>query len=193
MAEIPNAADLAREIADALEGDGVPYAVGGAIALGYYTAPRATRDVDVNVFVPPEQGLAPLLERLARLGFEADAPLDVLRRSALEEGQFRGSIRGMRVDVFVPALEYYASLVKRRRRVTLLGRPLWILGPEDLVVLKMVFYRRKDLADVEAVLTDQKPALDRTFIRATLADLVGEDDPRLSALDEIERDVDQSE
>ena len=55
----------------------------------------------------------------------------------------------MRVDVFLPAFEYYASL------------------------------------------TDQ-PALDRSFIRATLADLVGADDPRLSVLGEIERDVDQS-
>lgn len=29
----------------------VPYAIGGAIALGFYTPPRATVDVDVNAFV----------------------------------------------------------------------------------------------------------------------------------------------
>ncbi|MGH7900002.1 MAG: hypothetical protein ACREQQ_18750 [Candidatus Binatia bacterium] len=192
MADIPNAADLAREIADALEADGISYAIGGAIALGFYTAPRATRDVDVNVFVPPAKGLGGLLDSLGRLGFEAAATPEALRRSTLEEGQFQGSIRGMRVDVFVPALDYYGTLETRRRRVSLLGRPLWILAPEDLVVLKMVFFRRKDLADVEAELTDQKPELDRAFIRSMLTELVGGQDPRLTALDDIERDVDRA-
>jgi hypothetical protein len=193
MTEIPSAADLARDIADVLEADGMPYAIGGAIALGFYTAPRGTRDVDVNVFVPPAEGLEALLRSLERVGFEANAPSATVRRSAIEEGQFRGAARGMRVDVFVPAIDYYASLEARRRRVPLLGRPLWILSPEDLVVLKMLFFRRKDLADVEAVLTDQKPSLDREFIRATLIELVGEADPRVPALAEIERDVDEAE
>ena len=36
----------------ALDDAGIPHAVGGAIALGYYAEPRATIDVDINVFVP---------------------------------------------------------------------------------------------------------------------------------------------
>ncbi len=57
------------------------------------------------------------------------------------------------------------------------------------MVLKMVFFRRKDLADVEAVLWDQSD-LDRDFVRRTLTDLVGGEDERLRVLAEIERDVD---
>ena len=37
---------------DALDEAAIPHAVGGAIALGYYAEPRATIDVDINVFVP---------------------------------------------------------------------------------------------------------------------------------------------
>ncbi len=67
---------------------------------------------------------------------------------------------------------------------------MWILGPEDLVVLKLMFFRRKDLADVEAVLRDQRGSLDRSFVRSRLIELVGADDERIHALGEIERDVD---
>ena len=98
----------------------------------------------------------------------------------------------MRVDVFVPAIAYYAQLASRRRQATLLGKPLWILSSEDLVVLKMMFFRRKDLADVEAVLRDQGTSVDRRFVRRQLIELIGLEDERLAALDAIERDVDAS-
>jgi hypothetical protein len=68
---------------------------------------------------------------------------------------------------------------------------LWIVGPEDLAVVKLMFFRRKDLADVEAMLRDQGKTLDREYIRRTLASLVGDDDERLTELRAIERDVDR--
>ncbi len=40
---------VARIVADAMEAGGVPYAIGGAIALGYWGAARGTQDVDLNV------------------------------------------------------------------------------------------------------------------------------------------------
>jgi predicted nucleotidyltransferase len=192
MAEGATAAEVARAVADALERHGLPYALGGAIALGFYAAPRATVDVDVNVFVPPADELPRALAALADAGFTPDEDERRLQARANAEGQFRGSIGGMRVDVFVPAIAYYAQLASRRREVTLLGRRLWIVGPEDLVVLKMMFFRRKDLADVEAILRDQQSSLDRQFIRRQLIELVGAEDERLVALDTIERDVDAS-
>jgi predicted nucleotidyltransferase len=192
MAEGATAAEVARAVADALERHGLPYALGGAIALGFYAAPRATVDVDVNVFVPPADELPRALAALADAGFTPDEDERRLQARANAEGQFRGSIGGMRVDVFVPAIAYYAQLASRRREVTLLGRRLWIVGPEDLVVLKMMFFRRKDLADVEAILRDQQSSLDRQFIRRHLIELVGAEDERLVALDTIERDVDAS-
>jgi hypothetical protein len=133
--------DVARRLADALEARGVDYALGGALALGYYATPRATVDVDINIFAAPASRLDEVLGLLRAEGFAPDSP-DTLRRSALEDGQFRGRIDGVRVDVFVPAIEFYASLNDRKREVTLLGRPIQILGPEDLLILKLMFFRR---------------------------------------------------
>ena len=191
LERILTAAELARQLADALESANLPYAVGGAIALAYYAPPRATVDVDLNVFVSPTGGLSRVVEVLAQAGFEPDEPLPALQRRAETDGQFRGRAHGLRVDVFVPAFAFYAELESRRRGVKLGERPIWILSPEDLVVLKMMFFRRKDLADVEAVLRDQKGKLDRAAVRQKLVELVGEDDERLRELEKIENDVDE--
>ncbi len=190
MDDLPTAAEAARVVADALEGHGLPYAIGGAIALGFYAVPRATVDLDINVFAVPPEALPQTLSALAEAGFVADEDADSLQQRATSEGQFRGHLSGLRVDVFVPAIAYYAELATRRRQIVLLGRPAWILGPEDLVVLKMMFFRRKDLADVEAVLREQGQSLDRSFVRAKLIELVGAEDERVRELAVIERDVD---
>ena len=44
----PSASEAARRIADALEAAGIPYGIGGALALGVWGFPRATKDVDVD-------------------------------------------------------------------------------------------------------------------------------------------------
>ncbi|HUB08013.1 MAG TPA: hypothetical protein VMB50_13465 [Myxococcales bacterium] len=49
--ETPSAAQVGRLLADACERTSIPYALGGALALGVWGFPRATVDVDLDVFV----------------------------------------------------------------------------------------------------------------------------------------------
>lgn len=184
MADWRDPVAVARGLADALEAAGLPYAIGGALALGYYTAPRGTVDVDINIFVAVPGEIDNALACLIDCGFEPDN-LSTLNQTARDDGQFRGRLNGMRIDVFVPAIELYASLESGRRQVLIAGRPGWILGPEDLAVLKMMFFRRKDLADVEALVLAQGPSLDLVAIRAQLVELMGEDDERVREWDAI--------
>jgi hypothetical protein len=156
--------------------------------LGFYAPPRATVDVDVNIFVTDEREFTKALGILNSSGFVAEADPATLLRQAREEGQFRGRMEGIRIDVFVATVPFYKELKRRVRNVVLLGRPMKILGAEDLVVLKLIFFRRKDLADAEAVLRDQGTALDRRKVRTRLVKLVGEADERVHAWDELARE-----
>lgn len=185
MAELRSAAEIARHLADALEGAGLPYAIGGAVALGYHSTPRATIDVDVDVFVDPVRDLDRVLDVLTKAGFEPDGPPEVLARQARSDGQFRGRVSGVRVDVFVPAIPYYAELEQRSREVILMGRPIRILGADDLAVLKIMFFRTKDLADAEALLRSPEARIDRPFVRRKLASLVGAESERVRAWDDL--------
>ncbi|GAC1424554.1 MAG: hypothetical protein NVSMB57_16620 [Actinomycetota bacterium] len=189
MPEPRTPVDIARAIANAFDRNAVPYAIGGALALAFYSPPRATVDVDVNAFIDVGSQMQRVLDVLGELGFTSEGTSGDLITRAAESGQVRGTIEGMRVDVFVPAVPYYGEIQTRTREVTLLGEPLRILGPEDLAVLKMMFFRRKDLADVEALYRDQGSKLDRSFVRSRLVEFVGKDDERLSALTSIERDT----
>ena len=80
---------------------GRTYALGGAIALGYWAAPRGTLDVDVTIFLPPDRPLE-CLWLLQDLGCEVDtaAALASLRDS----GFCQVTWGGLRVDVFLPTL-----------------------------------------------------------------------------------------
>jgi hypothetical protein len=185
MPEERTALDVARIVADALERAGMPYAIGGAIALAFYATPRATVDVDLNVFVSPDEELDRLLALLAETGF--------VPGSAGSPRAWRRTVSGARVGSSRRRLRPCDPLLRRaesrRRMVTLLGRPLWILGAEDLTVLEMMFFRRKDLADVEAILRDRGASLDRAYVRRRLGELAGEDGERAAAWDELDREV----
>ena len=54
----PDALTLAVELGKLLEAEQVPYAVGGALALGIHGVSRSTQDVALNVFVKPDQRLS---------------------------------------------------------------------------------------------------------------------------------------
>jgi hypothetical protein len=76
--------------------------------------------------------------------------------------------------------------MRRRRRQLAYpsGVPLWFLSAEDLCVMKLLYARTKDIADLErmfSVLT-----LDVAYVRTWLAKMVPKDDRRLALLDDLE-------
>lgn len=54
-----------------------------------------------------------------------------------------------------------------------------------LAVFKMLFFRPKDLLDIEQMLMVQGGAFDRAFVRAALLELVGPDDERVREWDQL--------
>ena len=60
---------------------------------------------------------------------------------------------------------------------------------ESLAVFKMMFFRRKDLADVEQILRTQGIGFDRAWVGEQLVAIYGPRDPRLAQWDDLLRDV----
>jgi hypothetical protein len=181
-----DAIDVSRVLADALEAAGVPYAVGGALSYGYWADPRGTHDVDLNLFVPPEDADG-ALDPLISAGLQIDRAGAL--RTARERGDARGTFQGMRVDLFFNSIPLHDSAAARVRRVPLANGEAWILSAEDLVVLKLMFYRGKDLLDVEKIVAMQRDAFDRGYVRAWLVGMLGEEDHRVTWWDALCRQV----
>lgn len=89
MKEPADALEAGLQLASELESRGVPYALGGALAYGQYGIPRATNDVDVNVFVEPS-ALAPVFASLRALGIELDERSSTRSRSRGSSGWHDG-------------------------------------------------------------------------------------------------------
>jgi len=177
-----NAAIVARQLAEQLQARGQEYALGGAIALGYWGAPRGTVDVDVTLYLPPEQS-SECVWLLQEIGCEFSQTEAI--GSLGEHGFCRVTFAGMGVDVFLPIVPFYETARARRKRVELGGQPIMIWDAESLAVFKMMFFRRKDLADIEQILRTQGTQFDRLWVREQLAGMYGIRDPRLSGWDDL--------
>lgn len=178
------AAEAAQRIADALEYANLPYAIGGALALAVAGVPRGTADVDVNVFVAAPQ-VPETIRTLKSLGVEIDDAAAVARAEG--EGMFVGRWDGMRIDVFLPSIPFSREAELTRIRVTdATGWSGWFLAAEAVVVFKLLFFRGKDLVDIERLVA-VRPELDRAYVRRWIAEMMGEDDERVRKWDEMVR------
>ncbi|MBX3024574.1 hypothetical protein KF840_06665 [bacterium] len=175
-------AELAVSLGSALARVGIPYAVGGAVAYGFWGAPRGTQDLDLNLFLPAE-GIGPALDALQAAGVELDRAQ--AERSARERGDVRARYGDMPVDLFVVSIPLHESAARRTVEVSLLGQPIRILSAEDLTLFKLLFFRGKDLVDIERILAVQGEQLDRAYVRRWLIDCVGADDARVRRWDEL--------
>jgi hypothetical protein len=116
-----NAAIVAGRLAEQLESRGQQYAIGGAIALGYWGAPRGTVDVDLTVYLAPERATE-CVWLLQDVGCEL-SPKQAAQ-SLREHGFCTVRFAGMRLDVFLPIVPFYEAARERRKRLELAGQPI---------------------------------------------------------------------
>ena len=161
----------------------LPHAFGGAIALAYYATPRATIDIDVNVFV----GVDRADEVLALLEALGTAPLSAKEREQLRrDEQVRVHWDATPVDLFFSYDALHQSCLERRQRVPFgNGDSIHVLAAEDLLIFKVVFDRDKDWRDIEELVYALADELDGAYARDWLKRIVGERDPRYRRLNEV--------
>lgn len=134
-------------VADSLERSGLPWALGGALALAYATEePRGTRDIDINVFVAADRADEVFAALPAGVAYSA-ADADEARRS----DQVRVWWDDTPLDLFFAADAFHLEVARRCRDVPFEHRTIHVLCAEDLAVFKAMFDRSRDWADIEAM------------------------------------------
>jgi hypothetical protein len=184
----PPLPDKVIAIHEALRTARIPHALGGALALAYYAEPRATIDIDLNVFVPSERWQE-VIDALSPLGVDAG---NLNPTALLRDGQCRLWWGDNPVDLFFSYDPIHEEMRKEARRVPFAGTTLPILAPEHLAVCKAMFDRPKDWMDIEQMLiaTDE---LDVGEVERWLERMVGAKDPRLQRLAELQAELSLNE
>jgi hypothetical protein len=152
----------------------IPHAFGGALALAYYAEPRATIDIDLNLFVPVDR-YPDVAEPLLALGIDADDPDAVA--AVARDGQTRVMWDRTPIDLFFAYDAFHDAAAAARRTVPFADSSIPILSAEHLIVCKTVFNRPKDWVDIDAVL-GAGVAVDTAEVLRWVGRITSDDDPR---------------
>jgi len=176
----PALPDKVLAVDDALSQAHIAHAFGGALALAYYAEPRATDDIDINLFVAPTD--FPLVRKvLAPLGL-SDEPVSLT--TIERDGQCRLWWGRTPLDLFFAYDEIHEAMRRGARLQPFGDRRLPMLSPEHLVTCKVIFDRPKDWLDIEQVLVCVD-GLDLAEIGNWIDRIVGSEDHRKARFDEI--------
>ena len=151
--------EVLKDVVTRLERIGVTdYFLVGSLASMHYGRPRFTRDVDLVLRLASSQIAA----------FESSFPLEDYycppREILQDEVERKGSFNlihhksGIKVDVVLcKPTEFYASELRRRRKVLLVPDfETYIASPEDVIVKKLDYFREggspKHLVDIGQIL-----------------------------------------
>lgn len=161
----------------------IDHAYGGAIALAYYAEPRATIDIDINIFLEPAKSDA-VIGVLGGLG----ATNNIDRSQVERDGQTRVWWGRNPIDIFFSYDPFHEAMRKRSRSVVFGETRIPVLGPEHLVICKAIFGRPKDWIDIEQVFVGEE-ILDGDEIWSWMARIVGDRDERALRLRDLWSDA----
>lgn len=182
MRKQPGVADYLTAIAKALRGAGVRWYVFGAQAVVAAGAVRVTADIDITTEDVPAERLRSVLKKA---GFvlrsdiaEVEALIEHHRILPLEH-----STTGMQLDVVRAGPGPEEDMLQRvvLRRVGRASIPF--VSTNDLLVLKTLAGREKDLEDIRALVRSASDEIDVAVVRRRLDDIAALiDDSTLRAL-----------
>jgi predicted nucleotidyltransferase len=144
----------------------VPAAVIGGVAASLLGRPRVTKDVDL-VALADDSDLPRLLSLGKQQGVTARAA-DALEFAKVSRVLLlRHEPSGIEIDVSLATLPFEREVIERAAERTVRGVTFRLASAEDIVVMKAIALRPRDVADIEALL-DTHPHLDVERIRSLL-------------------------
>jgi hypothetical protein len=141
----------------------VPYAIIGGAAIGFLAQPRATQDIDAVTWLDLAD-MAGFVKSGARFDFfpRISDPIEFAFKSRvllLQHNQTK-----IDVDISLGALPFEQELIERATEFTTSELTVQIATPEDLIITKAVAHRKRDLLDIDN-LVSVYPNLDLARIR----------------------------
>jgi len=160
--------DALAQLAALLEDTRVPYMVIGGLANIVWGEPRATLDIDVTVWLADTEipGFVDRVRTAHRLLVDDPATFIEHTRVLPVETQ-----SGVRIDLIFGQLPFEREAIDRAREVSLAGTRARVCTPEDLILMKIVSDRDRDIADARALVKRRFSELDRTYLEPRIDEL----------------------
>lgn len=163
-----------RDFLRILDERNLEYALMGGFAVRAYGIPRPTYDVDFTIGIPREE-LNSFYESLEESGYTVPEQyrsgwVDQIAGMPLVKFKLYIGSESIDVDVFLAESDYQKELLKRRRKAEIDNLTAWLVTPEDLLLLKLIANRPRDLGDIADIRVVQGD-LDEPYMRHWAAEL----------------------
>ena len=162
--------ELLADLRAALESAQVPWFLFGAQAAILHGAARLTADVDVTVRLPDDFSTEALAQALERHPFQRriDDPAFIARTRVVP---FVHRPTNLPLDIVLAGPGLEDTFFERAQVRDIDGVLVPLASPEDIVIMKVLAARPKDLDDVVAIVTAYGRGLDVAHVEATLSAL----------------------
>lgn len=140
----------------------------GGLANAKWGNPRATLDVDITIWLPESeiQNLLSLLE--AEYIFLVKDPLKFIAKTRVLP--LKNNI-DQRIDLIFASLPFEKDALDRAIKVRVGRSAISFCTPEDLIIMKIISDRTKDLEDVRGIIRFQREQLDYGYLEPRIAEL----------------------
>ena len=169
-----------RDLTRWLNDSKVPFAVIGGVAAGLLGKYRATGDVDA-VILTDESKIDIFVEDAKSYGFvpRMENAVEFARENRVLLLRHVGDDIG--VDLSLGILPFETEMIARAIRVQAVGVEIPIAPPEELIVMKALAFRPRDITDIETLL-DANEHVDLHRVRNSVQELSDAlEDPEIAA------------
>lgn len=154
-----------RELCLFLENADLRYTLVGGLAVGIWSAPRATVDVDflVALSVDEADNLTHRLTESGRFIFIHETPM-IFNKVSLMRATLKSN-PDIAVDFLFADDEFKKLMIQRSSIISITQFPVRIPTPEDLIILKLLSGRPQDRIDAAQIRENQKNELNTGYIK----------------------------
>ena len=154
--------DVYKKVVTFLNREKYKYLIIGGIAAGTLGEPRITGDVDVDIIIDKEN-IPEFLDKATKAGFNVRKERCIIFAERM--GVFQINLEDFHIDFIVASTGLETAAFERAKTIKLFGIKAFFPSPEDLILLKIIPGRDKDLLDVKSIVLRHKGKLDTRYLR----------------------------
>ena len=163
--------DVYKKVVTFLNKGRYKYLIIGGIAAGAIGEPRITADVDIDLIISRED-VPIFLDKAKEAGFKVikSRCLDSVERADV----FQINYEDFHIDFIIASTELETEAFERAMTLKLYGIKAFFPTPEDLILLKIIPGRDKDLLDAKSIALRHKGKLDTRYLKSWATKLCDE-------------------
>jgi predicted nucleotidyltransferase len=163
--------DVYKKVVTFLNRGKYKYLIIGGVAAGTLGEPRITADVDVDIIID-KKSIPDFLDKATYAGFSVLKEKCLV--SARRTGVFQINLEDFHVDFIIASTDLETTAFERAKTIKLYGIKAFFPSPEDLILLKIIPGRDKDLLDAKSVVLRHKGKLDTRYLKTWATKLCDE-------------------